>query len=58
MCDDLRLSEGLGVTHEDMLLCTDPDLVELRLVVATSTCAGGPTISVVGKALAIQFQTL
>ena len=58
LCDDLRLSEGLGVTHEDVLLCTDSDLVKLRLVVATSTCAGGPTISVVGKALAIQFQTL
>ena len=54
----LRLPKCLRVPHENMLLCIDPNFIESRQVIATSTRASCSTVPVIGKTLAVEFQTL
>ena len=58
LLDYFRLPKCLGVPHKNMLLCIDSYLIESRLVVATSTGASCSTVPVIGKTLAVEFQTL
>ena len=54
----LGLSEGLRVSHQNVLLGVDPNFVKLGQIVAAGAGTGSPTVSIVGKALTVQLQAL
>ena len=58
LLDDLCLSECLWVAHQNVLFGIDSNFIEFTLVVATYTCASCSTITIVGEAFTVEFQTL
>ena len=52
------LAEGMGVPHQDLLLCVQSNLVELDDIVAADASARLTTVPVVGEALTVELKTL
>ena len=58
LVDDFRLSEGLWVAHQNVLLGLNSDGIKFAQVVAADTSAGCATVAIVGEAFTVQLQAL
>ena len=56
--DNFALAESVRISHQDLLLGLDALSVMLHRIVAANTGASRPTDPVVGKALAVELETL
>ena len=53
---NLTLPESVWISHQDLLFGLQSHLVELCRVVAADAGAGRATVSVIGKALAVELE--
>ena len=58
LLDDFRLSEGLWVAHQNVLLGLDSDGVKFAQVVAADTRASCATVAIVCEAFTVELQAL
>ena len=54
--DNLTWAEGMGVTHQDLLLGLQTLTVEGNRVVTADACTVGPAEAIVSEAFAVEFQ--
>ena len=54
---ELRLSKGVGISHQDLLFSLQSNLIKLYRIIAGNASAGWTTIAIIREAVTVELKT-